>query len=165
MFFVGCTTNNNTQNIENKINVSDSYFILKAYEKWGEKCPEHLLGDFAFAIWDENKDKLFCARDHMGVKNFYYFLSENEFIFATEIKALLINPSVPFELSNKRIGFYLMDITDNESTFYENIFNLSASNSITIKHNNSKKTKYWQIDPNFSIILDSEEEYSTKFFI
>ena len=74
--------------IENNENVSDSYFILKSYEKWGEKCPEYLLGDFAFAIWDKNKEKLFCARDHMGVKPFYYYLDENIFVFGTEIKAL-----------------------------------------------------------------------------
>ena len=53
--------------IEDNKYVSDSYFILKAYEKWGEKCPEKLLGDFTFAIWDENRETLFCARDHMGV--------------------------------------------------------------------------------------------------
>ena len=66
----------------------DSYFILKAYQKWGEKCPEELLGDFAFAIWDRDNKKLFCARDHMGVKQFYYYLSDNAFYFATEIKAI-----------------------------------------------------------------------------
>ena len=58
--------------IENIEEISDSYFILKSYEKWGEKCPEYLLGDFAFVIWDENKRTLFCARDHMGIKPFYY---------------------------------------------------------------------------------------------
>ena len=62
--------------LENNIEVSDSQFILKAYEKWGEKCPENLLGDFAFAIWDKNREILFCARDHMGVRPLYYYLSD-----------------------------------------------------------------------------------------
>ena len=52
-------------NIENKENSSDSYFILKSYLKWGEKCPEHLLGDFAFAIWDnKNKKIILCKRSY-----------------------------------------------------------------------------------------------------
>jgi len=61
-------------NIEDEESVPDSYFILIAYRKWGEKCPEKLLGDFAFAIWDKDNEKLFCARDHMGIKPFYYYM-------------------------------------------------------------------------------------------
>ena len=96
------------------------YFILKAYEKWGEKCPENLLGDFAFAIWDKNKEQLFCARDHMGVKPFYYYLDDDNFLFATEIKALFSIPGVPYELNKIKVAFYLMrDIQDNEYTFYK----------------------------------------------
>ena len=69
--------------------VVDSELILAAYEKWGEDCPEHLLGDFAFAIWDERRELLFCARDHFGVKPFYYYFANNTFAFGSEIKALL----------------------------------------------------------------------------
>ena len=73
--------------LENNEKVPDSTFILKAYQKWGEMCPDKLLGDFAFAIWDPYKKQLFCARDHMGVKPFYYYLSDDALFFATEIKA------------------------------------------------------------------------------
>ncbi len=98
-------------NIEDKEDVSDSYFILKAYEKWGEKCPEKLLGDFAFAIWDENEEKLFCARDHMGVKPFYYYLDDEMFVFGTEIKSLFCVPGVPYKLNDLKMAFFiLMDI-------------------------------------------------------
>ena len=72
--------------IEDNENLADSYFILKAYEKWGENCPEKLLGDFAFAIWDSNKEQLFCARDHMGVKPFYYYLSDEPFSLQLRLK-------------------------------------------------------------------------------
>jgi len=53
----------------------DSELILRAYERWGELCPEKLLGDFAFAIWDQQRRTLFCARDHFGVKPLYYYCS------------------------------------------------------------------------------------------
>lgn len=94
--------------IEDNEHVSDSYFILKAYEKWGEKCPEELLGDFAFAIWDKNKEQLFCARDHMGVKPFYYYLSEDLFVFGTEIKSILSIDNVSSKLNEKRLALFLM---------------------------------------------------------
>src|SRR5262249_22873108 len=51
--------------------LTDSHLILAAYEKWGERCPEYLLGDFAFALWDAHQRRLFCARDHMGIKPLY----------------------------------------------------------------------------------------------
>ncbi|MEO0970581.1 MAG: asparagine synthetase B, partial [Cyanobacteria bacterium J06639_18] len=75
--------------------VTDSQLILEAYKKWGEDCLEYLVGDFAFAIWDGCKQTLFCARDHFGVKPFYYYQSDQVFIFASEIKALLCLPQVP----------------------------------------------------------------------
>lgn len=149
--------------IEDKEDVSDSYFILKAYEEWGEKCPEHLLGDFAFAIWDENEEQLFCARDHMGVKPFYYYLDDDIFVFGTEIKALFAVPDVPKELNEDMIAMFLMNISDYESTFYENISSFNPAHSLTISKNNKKKRKYWELDRDSEIIMDSDEDYADKF--
>jgi asparagine synthase (glutamine-hydrolysing) len=56
--------------------IGDSEFILAAYRKWGEECADRLLGDFAFVIWDEKKEHLFCARDFIGVRPFYYYIDE-----------------------------------------------------------------------------------------
>ena len=146
--------------IEDKENISDSYFILKSYMKWGEKCLEHLLGDFAFAIWDENKEKLFCARDHMGVKPFYYFLSDEIFVFATEIKALFNIPEVPYELNKLKVGLYLkMDIEDKRSTFYKDILSLTSAHFISTNRKSSIKRQYWKLDPKIQIIKDTDEEY------
>ncbi len=149
--------------IEDKVDVSDSYFILKAYEKWGEKCPEYLLGDFAFAIWDENQEKLFCARDHMGVKQLYYYLDQDIFVFATEIKALFSIPDVPRTVNEKRIAFFLMTITDCKFTFYENIFSFEPANSISIEKNIHTKREYWKLNAELEITLDSEEEYVDRY--
>ena len=79
--------------------ITDSEIILAAYEKWGEKCPEELLGDFSFAIWDKRKQIVFCGRDHFGVKPFYYHLSEKIFTYASEIKAMLCLQHVPRRLN------------------------------------------------------------------
>ena len=150
--------------IEDNENVSDSYFILKSYEKWGEKCTEHLLGDFAFAIWDQNEEKLFCARDHMGVKPFYYYLDDNMFIFATEIKALFTIQNVPYNLNKLKMADHLCFLfNDKELTFYDGIFRLSPAHIIIIDIKNIRMNKYWDLDINKEIILDSDEEYSKAF--
>ena len=150
--------------IEDMETVSDSYFILKSYEKWGQKCPEYLLGDFSFAIWDENKKTLFCARDHMGVKPFYYYLDDHMFVFGTEIKAFFAISSIPYKLNEKKLAFYLMEIEDNNSTFYEDIFCLSAAHSMTITQDKVEIRHYWQLDPEYTINMESDEEYAKTFY-
>src|SRR5262249_25067173 len=99
------------------IEMSDSEVILAAYQKWGERCPEKLIGDFAFALWDRRSQVLFCARDHFGVKPFYYYRSDQLFAFASEIKALLCLPEVPRRLNEVRVADYLAGLfDDNEIT-------------------------------------------------
>lgn len=68
---------------------SDTEVILRAYEKWGERCVEHLRGMFAFALWDPRQERLFVARDRFGIKPFYYTVTDDGFYFASEVKALL----------------------------------------------------------------------------
>lgn len=151
-------------NVTNSCDIPDSYFILKAYQKWGKRCPEKLLGDFAFVIWDERSKKLFCARDHIGVKPFYYFLSENAFYFASEIKALLQLKDIPIKINEKKIADYLMLIfEDREITFYENIFRLPAAHRFEIHPDKHYLKQYWSLDPEFRVILDSDEKYANAF--
>jgi asparagine synthase (glutamine-hydrolyzing) len=151
-------------NIENKEEISDSYFIMKAYSKWGENCPEHLLGDFAFVIWDKNNEKLFCARDHMGVKPFYYYLSEEVFVFGTEIKALFCIHEVPRKLNELKVAHHLIPIfTDREITFYEDIHRLPAAHKFIITNDSNIITDYWKLDPDLEFSANSDEEYYEKF--
>ena len=150
-------------NLNNNVEVPDSLYILKAYQKWGEKCPEKLLGDFSFAIWDKNNNKLFCARDHMGVKPFYYYLSNDHFFFATEIKAIFTIPSVHYNINEEKVAFHLIFIDDKESTFYKNIYRLTPAHSLTITSDKIKLRKYWELDPEHQIIMDTDEDYFKAF--
>lgn len=144
--------------------VSDSDLILKAYERWGERCPERLLGDFAFAIWDGRNRSLFCARDHMGLKPFYYYLSPNLFTFASEIKALLCLPEVPRRLNETRVADYLTPmLQDNVITFYKDIFRLPAGHSMVVSRERAEVTCYWSLDPAREVRLGSNEEYDEAF--
>ena len=151
--------------IEDKDEVSDSYFILKSYEKWGENCPEHLIGDFAFAIWDENEENLFCARDHMGIKTFYYHLSHNKFIFSTDIKALFGVTGVLKKINELQVANFLELVVDDdrESTFYKKISRLPAATTLKINKNKFYLRKYWKLNINHHISFDSDEEYKKVF--
>src|SRR4029077_18563520 len=94
--------------------ITDSALILGAYEKWGDASPERLLGDFAYVIWDRRQRSLFCARDHFGVRTFYYYHSPGRiFAFASEIKALLCLPDVPQRLNELHVGDYLEGIFED----------------------------------------------------
>ena len=144
--------------------IVDSELILAAYEKWGEDCPKHLLGDFAFAIWDERKQILFCARDHFGVKPFYYYSSNNTFVFGSEIKAIFCLPEVPRQINEVRIGDYLTSNFDDKTiTFYQDILRLPPAYSLTVSHKEIHLQSYWCLDPTRELRLGSDEEYAAKF--
>lgn len=147
--------------------ISDSEIILSAYAKWGENCPEKLIGAFAFAIWDEQKQQLFCARDHIGVKPFYFYYSKNIFVFASEIKAILTISEVPKIFNELRVAYHfdpiIMTFIDSDITFYENVYRLLPAHILKISRSKFHKCKYWSLDPEKEIILGSDEEYSQAF--
>ncbi|NEZ67165.1 lasso peptide isopeptide bond-forming cyclase [Leptolyngbyaceae cyanobacterium CCMR0082] len=145
--------------------VTDSEFILAAYEKWGSDCPEHLLGDFAFGIWDGQKQQLFCARDHLGVKPFYYFHQEsNTFAFASEIKGLLCLDWIPQQINEVRIADYLaLMFEDKVVTTFENIFRLPPASRLWADASGIRVETYWQLDSNYELKLESDDAYAEAF--
>ena len=82
----------------------DRALIAKAYRRWGADCPRHLLGDYAFAVWDAAKRTLFCARDHAGVRPFYYAETRRGFVFASAIEAVLAGRTSATSSTNSRWG-------------------------------------------------------------
>lgn len=144
--------------------ITDSQLILAAYEKWGDRCPEKLLGDFAFAIWDGRSQRLFCARAPMGVKPFYYYRSSRLFVFASEIKALLCLVEVPRLLNELKVAYHLALLFEDQAiTFYQNIWRLLAAHSITIGCEETQIRRYWSSDPTREVRLHSDQEYAEAF--
>ncbi|MBW4577472.1 MAG: lasso peptide isopeptide bond-forming cyclase [Aphanothece sp. CMT-3BRIN-NPC111] len=153
--------------------ISDSELILAAYEKWGERSPEKLLGDFAFVIWDKRRQVLFCARDHFGVKPFYYYRSHHIFVFATEIKALLCLPEIPRQLNETRVGDYLIPILEDKTiTFYQDILRLAPGHDMVVGQKEmrwceapsfGRSHSYWSLDPARELKLGSNQEYAEAF--
>jgi len=144
--------------------ITDSSLVLAAYRKWEVQCPKELLGDFAFAIWDERKRRFFCARDHFGVKPFYYYFSDNLFLFASEIKALFVDPRVPKRLDEIRIGDHLALLSsDPEITFYRDIRRLPPGHSMTVTQEGIRLERYWSLDPDRELRFGSDDEYAEAF--
>ncbi len=144
--------------------ITDSELILAAYGKWGEDCPKHLLGDFAFAIWDRRKQMLFCARDHFGVKPFYYYSANNTFVFGSEIKAIFCLPEVPREINEVKVAEYLSIETDDKSiTFYNDILRLPPACKMIVKSKTVELQSYWSLDFTRELRLSSDEEYADTF--
>ena len=155
--------NDSANNLSDR-RVTDSQLILEAYKKWGEHCPEYLLGDFAFAIWDGRQKILFCARDHFGVKPFYYYKSEQVFIFASEIKALLSLSQVPCRLNETRIGDYLtLMMEDKAIATYRDILRLPPAHSMVISPDDIRIWSYWELNIDRQIELPSNEAYAQEF--
>lgn len=142
----------------------DSELILESYRKWGEDCVQKLVGDFAFAIWDPHSQRFFCARDAMGIKCLYYFLSDSLFVFGSEIKALCCLPDVPKKLNELRILDYLANVFDDRAiTFYKDIWRLPPASILTVGQKHVRRYKYWSLDPHRELKLKSDAEYTEAF--
>src|SRR5690242_19445023 len=89
-------------------NCTDAELILGAYNCWGTACVEHLRGDFAFGIWDDVRRQLFCARDHMGIKPFYYARVGSHVIFSNSIDCIRRHPLVPNRLNDLAMADFLL---------------------------------------------------------
>jgi asparagine synthase (glutamine-hydrolysing) len=141
---------------------SDSEVILHAYEEWGTECLQHFNGMWAFAIWDEKNQRLFCARDRFGIKPFYYTQVDGSFLFASEIKALLAHPGAGTKPDEAMLGTYLAwGILDHsDRTMFDGIFQLEPAHGIVVTAEGAQALfRYWdvKISPEIqSEISDSE---------
>jgi asparagine synthase (glutamine-hydrolysing) len=146
--------------------ITDSELILTAYQVWGQECLDHLVGDFAFAIWDYGAQRLFCARDHFGIRPFYYNHQPGRlFAFGTEIKALLAVARVPKQLNEVRIADFLATMReDPENTIYEDIWRLPAAHALNIDARGLSIWRYYSPAPASDVpSYASDAEYEARF--
>lgn len=144
--------------------LTDETLVLRAYRRWGEQCLAHLLGDFAFAIWDGPRHQVFCARDPFGVKPFYYYARGGLFAFATEMRGLLALSAVDRTVDETWIGDYLHFLNpDLVSTFYTNIKRLAPANALTFETAEPRTWQYWALDPHRELRLPRDSDYVEAF--
>lgn len=139
---------------------SDTEVVLHLYEEYGENCLHHLNGMFAFAIYDKNRDRLFLARDRLGIKPVYYYEAKNKFIFASEIKAILLNDSVKRDLDYEAIGDFLnLSYIPAPKTVFKQIRKLPAGCYLYLNDGNIKIHEYWRPVPGQGIQGYKEADY------
>lgn len=148
--------------------MSDSELILLSYYKWDEDAPKFLVGDFAFVIWDERKQKMFGARDFSGSRTLYYHQSHQKFAFCTTIDPLLSLPFIEKKLNEQWLAEYLaisgmIDAVDSSITPYKNIYQIPPSHSMTIEKNKLTIKRYSYLTQGKRLKLKSNEEYIEAF--
>ncbi|HXC54202.1 MAG TPA: asparagine synthase-related protein [Rhizomicrobium sp.] len=126
----------------------DSALVLRAYGKWGAACAEHLLGDFAFAIWDKRRQALVLGRDHMGQRGLYYHVADGFIAFASEIKALWALADVPRVLREEEIARYMITMREGRAlgeTLYDGIHGLVGGAVLTVSAaGDTQLRRYWE---------------------
>jgi asparagine synthase (glutamine-hydrolysing) len=147
---------------------SDTETILHLYEEYGEGCVDHLRGMFAFAIWDQSRRKLFCARDRLGIKPFYYTIANGRFAFASEIKALFEQRDVRPQLNQRALPeFFAFGYLSMEETLFKGIQKLLPGHCLVIDLERGDQkpqiSQYWDLDISTQEPEMKEAEYIARF--
>jgi len=125
---------------------TDTEAIVHLYEEFGPQCLEKLRGMFAFAIWDENTKSLFLARDRVGIKPLYYCLTDESLVFASEIKAILADPSVDRRVAPEVIDRFLTFLyVPGEETLLKGIKKLAPGHYLLAKEGRAEVRQYWDL--------------------
>ncbi len=147
----------------------DADLILRAYETWGLEFVTHLLGDFAFVLWDPRQRRLVCARDTSGQRTIFYRAGARIFAAASEIQQLLQDPAVPIRPNDERIRRRLTPLNmfrnekDSADTYYEGIHALPAGHVLTVDCETLRVWRYWDFEPPAELRYRTEDEYAEHF--
>jgi asparagine synthase (glutamine-hydrolysing) len=124
---------------------SDTEVILRSYRAWGDDCLQHLRGMFAFALWDEARQTLFCARDRFGIKPFYYTVVDDRLHFASEIKALLpFLPRVETDLEAFR-EYLSFQLCLAGKTLFKGVHELLPGHLLVVRNGQVHVRRYWEV--------------------
>jgi asparagine synthase (glutamine-hydrolysing) len=125
---------------------TDTEVIVHLYEEFGPQCLENLRGMFGFAIWDENAKTLFLARDRVGIKPIYYSLTDKSLVFASEIKAILADPSIGRQIAPDMIDRFLtFQYVPGEETLLKGIRKLPPGHYLLVKDGRPTLRQYWDL--------------------
>jgi asparagine synthase (glutamine-hydrolysing) len=125
---------------------TDAELVLRAYEAWGDRCASHLVGEYAFFIWDHRAQRLFAARDAAGVRHFYYHAGAGWFAYASEIKGLLALDRLRPRLNESRLLDFMVDAyerDDQVGTLYQGIVRLPAGHAMSVTAAGARTWRYW----------------------
>ena len=146
--------------LTDNIQTPDSIYILYAYRKWGKNCCKHLLGDYAFAVWDARKRELFIARDHIGARGLFYYADKDRFIFASEPKGILASGEAPAKLTDDWVANILVGVYPaKDQSPFEGMKKLPPAHYLIANADGVRLQQYWDLDVTREIHYRREQDY------
>ena len=144
---------------------TDADLILAAYRRWREACPERLLGDFAFAVWDTAEQTLFLARDALGGRSLCYHFDGRRCLFASEVGQILDVPGFRPRINEDRVADHLADLYAHESARRSSSPSTTARRRTpsSCRRRGVRKRRYWDVDPEARIRYRDDREYAEHF--
>jgi asparagine synthase (glutamine-hydrolysing) len=138
----------------------DCDLIRAAYRKWGDACPERLLGEFSFAVWDRRLARLFCCTDHLGQRPFFYWTEGQRFAFSSDLLNLFPIPGIRRELNRERLAgiAFPSSAALGGQTFHKGIWSLPGGRSLTFSDAGLKVRQYWEPRVQPGLIPRGEDE-------
>jgi asparagine synthase (glutamine-hydrolysing) len=143
--------------------ISDARLLLAAYTRWGDACAEHLLGDFAFALWDARRHQFLCAVDPVGVKPLHFTRQGSLFCFASDALQILEHPSVSRDLNRASISAYLANETEEPGqSFFKSVQRLRPGHRLVVSESSTLPRRYWPPELE-EIHYRNDEDYAAHF--
>ena len=144
---------------------TDVELILRAYLTWDEDCVKHLIGDFAFAIWDGGKQSLFCGRDHLGVKPLFYAQLGQTLIFSNTLDCIRQHPSVSHRLNDLAIAdFLLFDLNqDLATTSFADIQRIPPAHAAKWSVEGMQLRRYWTLPIEEPVYFRKPDDFVDRF--
>ena len=142
----------------------DGRLIQRAFQRWGEASPQHLLGDWSFAVWRPRERRLFVARDHIGVTGLFYYFQPPFFAFSSGCEALLALPEMPHRLDEFHFARYLAIVPgDHDHTAWENVRTLLPAHSLIVTGDGLQTQCYWRVEDAPAVRPGSDASYVEGF--
>ena len=146
----------------------DTETLLTRYRDLGPTCLDAMVGMFAVAIYNDNEESLWLARDRMGIKPLYYYLTDRLFAFASEIKALLAHPDIKAQVNISQLPVQLaLKYTLDDQTLFQGVRKLMPGHWMEVSRTDVKIHQYWNIyftpKHKFSTLEEAAEEFATRF--
>ncbi|HZR23166.1 MAG TPA: asparagine synthase-related protein [Vicinamibacterales bacterium] len=143
----------------------DAAVVLDAYQRWGASVSNHLVGDFAFAVWDPSAQTLFCSRDAIGVRPLYYHVTADRFLFTTDYRALIASRLIDVRPNEGMVAEYLSnELRSVDQTLYDGVRRLPAAHSLILTRRDLSIRRYWDPTALPDVVHQSDDEYAAHFF-
>lgn len=143
---------------------SDAELVLRAYERWGEDCPSHLEGEFAFVVWNGRRCEALCVRDHAGLRPLHYSWDGKRLIVASDIAGVLAVPGVEQRPNRGMIAEYMAsEFISEDETIWCDVMRLPLASHAVFAREGTRITRYWSPQPKASIRYQRDEDYFEQY--